>query len=117
MVFGCRSRKTDLLFEEELNEAEKNGAITKLMVAESREIPKQYIQDKIVEERSVFKGLLDDPLCQVYVCGATEMAGAVALALNSVAERNVVDEMFADGRYHEDVFGVPTTKLDEKAAS
>lgn len=115
LIFGCRSRTTDLLFSEELDEAVRVGAITKLMVAQSREVPKQYIQDKIIEEGAYLKGLLDNPLCQVYVCGASEMAGSVSAALDSVAGRSVVDEMFADGRYHEDVFGLPSTKLDDKS--
>ncbi|GMH32248.1 hypothetical protein BSKO_00082 [Bryopsis sp. KO-2023] len=117
LIFGCRSKKTDLLFAEELDEAVSVGAITKLVLAESREVPKRYIQDKVIDEGGVLKGLLDNQLCHVYVCGAAEMAGSVSAALDSVAGRSVVDEMFADGRYHEDVFGLPSTKLDEKTES
>lgn len=37
MFFGCRHKSEDYIYQEELEEAEKNGVLTKLFVAFSRD--------------------------------------------------------------------------------
>jgi sulfite reductase alpha subunit-like flavoprotein len=52
LFFGCRSRSQDWLYRAEMEEYLKNGALTELHTAFSRENPakKVYVQDRIEEQ-------------------------------------------------------------------
>uniref|UniRef100_A0A7S4QGU7 NADPH--hemoprotein reductase n=1 Tax=Alexandrium monilatum TaxID=311494 RepID=A0A7S4QGU7_9DINO len=116
LFFGCRRRDEDYLYEEELDQALKSGALSDLHVACSREGPqKVYVQDLIWEHRAAVWKLLQQPSARVYVCGdARAMAPDVRKAFQRVAENcggrsgsrasNMVAAMIESGRYLEDVW-------------
>jgi methionine synthase reductase len=82
---GFRDRRHDFLFEQALTEFEKDGTITKLKVAESRNAegkPKVYVQDLIRQDDEELYKLIVEKDAAIYVCGdAKGMAKGVQDAL------------------------------------
>lgn len=75
MYFGCRNSKKDYIYKSELEEFKKDGTITKLHLAFSREKKgeKVYVQHLLAKNRSeVYKNLMRDGGF-FYVCGGTAM--------------------------------------------
>lgn len=108
LLFGCRSKTTDMLYGDVLQDLEKAGAIDKLVLALSREprVPKTYVQDAIRNVAGEVKPLVEHPRCHVYVCGSSNMAQEASHALAKVAGKETINQMVLEGRYHEDVFGI-----------
>ena len=82
LFFGCRKKNEDFVYEEEQVAAERDGVITKLIVAFSREQnQKVYVQHKILEHKeSVWNALNNGGY--FYICGdAKYMAKDVDRAL------------------------------------
>ncbi|KAI8603805.1 hypothetical protein EDD21DRAFT_368112 [Dissophora ornata] len=82
LFFGCRDRKKDWLFREQMEEYKKEGVLTELQLAVSREenVPNsaKYVQDLIKKEGKRIWNLLDKKGALIYVCGdAKGMAKAV----------------------------------------
>lgn len=115
LVFGCRRREHDFLYEDELREFEARG-ITRLVTAFSRQQgqPKCYVQHKVAEHAEEVWGLIERGAV-IFVCGdAAGMAPDVQSAFvriisdrtggnSAVAERGLAD-LRAAGRYLEDVW-------------
>jgi sulfite reductase alpha subunit-like flavoprotein len=69
LFFGCRTHD-DILFEEELKEYYKNGTLSSLRMAFSRENPKEYVTDfmdlQMIQDHLTLDGV-------IYVCGSSNM--------------------------------------------
>ncbi|XP_078670170.1 nitric oxide synthase 1-like [Branchiostoma floridae x Branchiostoma belcheri] len=125
LVFGCRQSRVDHIYKEETAQARRDGALTDIYTALSREpgTNKTYVQD-ILRER-IPRKVLDLVLREgghVYVCGDVTMATDVCETVQRILVKHggmsaaraedFINNMKDNNRYHEDIFGV-TLKTHE----
>jgi len=115
LFFGERSAATDFLYREEVESMHKDGHLTRLDLAFSRDQDhKIYVQDRMLEQSSELFRWLEDG-ASLYVCGdASRMAKDVEATLHTIVQkhRNCAHEAAADyvqqlkdeHRYHRDVY-------------
>jgi len=116
LFFGCRSKSYDYIYQNDLESAEKDGSITDLQLAFSRDQKeKVYVQHLVEKEHAALWAHLGEKDGYFYICGdAKEMARDVNIALikafqtaggltEAEAEAKVT-ELKAAGRYQADVW-------------
>ena len=115
LFFGERNRTTDFLYEDELTAWKKNGTLSRLDTAFSRDHrQKVYVQDRMAENAEDLWRWLQDG-AHFYVCGdATHMAKDVDTALrrlamtegrlNETQARDWIVALARQGRYLRDVY-------------
>lgn len=90
LFFGCRRRDTDFLYEEELMGFARDGTLSDLQLAFSREkSDKVYVQHLIQQPKTARRlwELLAGKGAHVYVCGGTTMGQDVHKAFVAVAQK------------------------------
>jgi sulfite reductase alpha subunit-like flavoprotein len=115
LFFGEQRRETDFYYREELDALQRDGTLTRLDVAFSRDQRhKVYVQDRMREHGAQLWAWLEDG-AHFYVCGdATRMAKDVDKALRDIVathggmdeERSAayVKKLAAEKRYARDVY-------------
>ncbi|MCW0216414.1 MAG: molybdopterin oxidoreductase, partial [Pseudonocardia sp.] len=115
LFFGEQRRETDFYYRDELDDLQRDGTLTRLDVAFSRDQRhKVYVQDRMREHGAQLWSWLADG-AHVYVCGdASRMAKDVDRALRDIVAAHgrmdadgsaaYVKKLTADGRYSRDVY-------------
>ncbi len=115
LFFGDQHRATDFLYEEEWTRFLKDGTLTRLDTAFSRDQPhKIYVQDRMLENAAELWAWLDSG-AYFYVCGdAKRMAKDVDAALHEIVREQggmsddaataYVKQLKKDKRYQRDVY-------------
>lgn len=128
LFFGCRTKTMDL-YREEKQQALKEGVLSKVFLALSREkdIPKMYVQELAEKEGLEIHDLLINRGAHFYVCGDCKMAEDVHQKLKGIIKKhgNMTDEQVQnfmymlkeENRYHEDIFGITLRTAEVHSAS
>jgi sulfite reductase (NADPH) flavoprotein alpha-component len=115
LFFGEQKRVVDFLYEEEVAAWQKDGHLTRLEVAFSRDqVEKIYVQHLMLEKGAELWAWLQEG-AHFYVCGdASRMAKDVEAALHQIAERaggltgdgarDFVHQLKTEKRYQRDVY-------------
>jgi sulfite reductase (NADPH) flavoprotein alpha-component len=115
LFFGDQRRELDFLYEEELEAYRKEGLLTRLDTAFSRDQgEKVYVQHRMLEKAQEIWGWLEEG-ANIYLCGdARRMARDVDLALRQIvaaegrrsesAAKAYLDELSRGKRYQRDVY-------------
>jgi sulfite reductase (NADPH) flavoprotein alpha-component len=115
LFFGERSAATDFLYRDELEAMHKDGHLSRLDLAFSRDQDRKiYVQDRMREQGAEFFRWLEDG-ATVYVCGdASRMARDVDAALHEIVREHgsmtfetageYVAQLKDQHRYHRDVY-------------
>ncbi len=115
LFFGEQHQSSEFFYEDEWEAAMKDGSLTKLTTAFSRDqAHKIYVQHRMIEEGAQLWQWLDEGGI-FYVCGdKTRMAADVDAALHEVIHRHggkteeeaaeYVEAMKKEHRYHRDVY-------------
>ncbi|KAJ8300595.1 hypothetical protein KUTeg_022114 [Tegillarca granosa] len=117
LFFGCRDPIIDHIYHQELQKAEKEGAITKVFNAYSRQKGKQkvYVQDLVRNNHELITSEIIKKDGHIYVCGGTNMAKDVSSALTDIIKKayvvssqeaaSIVQGLRDSNRYHEELYG------------
>uniref|UniRef100_A0A0K8RSJ7 NADPH--cytochrome P450 reductase n=1 Tax=Crotalus horridus TaxID=35024 RepID=A0A0K8RSJ7_CROHD len=116
LYFGCRHEKEDYIYKEELAKFVKEGALTQLNVAFSRDQPEKiYVQHLLKKNKEHVWKLINEGNCHIYVCGdARNMARDVQNTfyeivaeygkMNQQQAVDYVKKLMTKGRYSLDVW-------------
>lgn len=115
LFFGCRDMKVDQLYEKEIEDLLSRGVLHDAFIATSRGgVKRQYVQNELLDQRTLVYWMLEMEKAHVYVCGDALMAHGVRQSLIKILEndqhksngQDMLDDLRDEGRYHEDIYGI-----------
>jgi NADPH-ferrihemoprotein reductase len=116
LYFGCKNREQDFIYADELEQYQKDGTLTQLHLAFSRENKekKVYVQHILSSNATETWSLINSSHAYVYVCGGVKMGQDVSDVfrrmisevggLDSVESKAYLDRMTADGRFVQELW-------------
>jgi sulfite reductase alpha subunit-like flavoprotein len=117
LFFGCRHQDHDWLYRSEMEDLQKEGVITKLYTAFSRDGKKEYVQDIIRGNEECAARLLDlimEKRACIYVCGdgnamAKDVQNVIAELLGKqlggeAQGKEYLEKMKTDSRFLMDIW-------------
>jgi len=105
LYWGGRSADSDFLYQPELGHYLEDRRLTGLSTAFSRSDEKAYVQDRLRQDQTALRQMIDTG-AQVLVCGGRDMAAGVKQVFEEILQplRLEVEDLRAQGRYLEDVY-------------
>ena len=105
LLFGERTQANDFFFADEILAWKKQGYLTHLDLAFSRDqAAPRYVQHLLLEKRDVIRHWIDEGAA-IYVCGSLEgMAQGVDEALTDILGEELLETLADDERYCRDVY-------------
>lgn len=105
LYFGARHPQSDLLYDTELTDWQRDGRLASVTTAFSRTRSREYVQDALRRDAARVLRLIEDG-AQVLVCGGRGMASGVTAALAEILSPAGLTPALlkAQGRYVEDVY-------------
>lgn len=85
LYFGCKKSSWDYIYRQELEAFRKEGDLTQMYVAFSREqSEKVYVQHLLAKNAKDTWDLIDGQSASIFVCGGVKMGNDVAEALKDI---------------------------------
>lgn len=105
LYWGGRNPRSDFLYQLELGRYLEDRRLTDLRTAFSRSTESAYVQDRIAEDATSVRQLVERG-GQILVCGGRDMAAGVKQTINGILQPLRIDTEWlkAKGRYLEDVY-------------
>ena len=119
LYFGCKKEAHDYLYREELEAWVRDGTLTTLRLAFSRDSPdkkkKVYVQHLLAQDGDTLYKLIEDQGAFIYVCGGVKMGQDVAETLNQIIAshgnlsshdqaKEYLDKLSASGRFVQELW-------------
>lgn len=115
LYFGCKNRNQDFIYSDELNQYEKDGILTKMYLAFSREQDqKLYVQHLLAKNAKETWNLINEQGAYVYVCGGVKMGHDVAEALRKIVSdessytttdaKNYIEQLASSKRFVQELW-------------
>jgi len=117
LYFGCRERALDFIYEDELLQYSKDGTLTDLQLAFSREqTQKVYVQHLLSKKENAekFWQYINNDGGYIYVCGATKMGADVLATIQKIIQeygkmteteaREYITTLQLSGRYVQELW-------------
>jgi len=115
LYFGCKSRDLDFIYSDELKIYEKEGTLTKMHLAFSREQEqKVYVQHLLAKNSLETWKLIEEEGAYIYVCGGVKMGQDVSDTLRKIVSehgnlgstdsKKYLDDMASGGRYVQELW-------------
>lgn len=115
LYFGCKKRDLDFIYSDELNAYEKDGILSQMHVAFSREQDqKVYVQHLLAKNGEDTWRLIEEEGAYIYVCGGVKMGNDVSEALRKIIgnygdrttgdAKKYLEDMASNGRFVQELW-------------
>ena len=115
LYFGCKNRTMDYIYRDELGMYQKEGTLTELHLAFSREqADKVYVQNLLAKQSAQTWKLVHEDKASIFVCGGVLMGAAVDHTLQDIIveqgkmtrpeAKEYLDKMALEGRFVQELW-------------
>ena len=106
LFFGSKNSAYDFIYEDEIREYVKNGTLTNLYTAFSRDSDtKEYVQNRILSEKDVIIDFINNKNSNIFICGGVHMGSDVMKSIESIIGINKVKQIENDKRLFKELWG------------